>query len=44
MQQLEYNTPYDDIWRTIVERFPHLLIPLINELLLTLIQDKRMSK
>ena len=33
MQQLEYNTPYDDIWRTIVDRLPHLLIPLINEVL-----------
>ncbi len=31
MQQLEYSTPYDDIWRTIVDRLPHLLIPLINE-------------
>ena len=31
IQQLEYNTPYDDIWRTIVDRLPHLLIPLINE-------------
>ncbi len=31
MQQLEYNTLYDDIWRTIVDRLPHLLIPLINE-------------
>ena len=27
----ESNTPYDDIWRTIVDRLPHLLIPLINE-------------
>lgn len=31
IQLLEYNTPYDDIWRTIVDRMPHLLIPLINE-------------
>ena len=28
---LTYNTPYDDIWRTIVDRMPHLLIPLVNE-------------
>lgn len=26
-----YSTPYDDVWKTIMDKMPHLLIPLINE-------------
>ena len=31
MGEININTPYDDVFRTLVERSTHLLIPLINE-------------
>ena len=27
-----YNTPYDDAYKTMIEKFPQLLILLINEI------------